>query len=324
MNRDPKRQAGQKQEESRSFRPTASTRSSLSGSAFPKPTGQKQSPPLRQSPASRTAPLRGQASAKRQGVPNSPKNPNPPKKGTKSTYSADSRLVRSRTNTEREKAVSSPNRDMNANRVRPKTYKVKKKAPKGLVLFLKRAAVCLVLFLLLFGLTSLFLWLDISSRNSAMPAEIGFLLSESDGENEKIRSRDTSEFYHNGTLYLNMTEIASLYGFTTTGDRKTLRFITDLAKDENILIAIGTSEAVVNGTPIRLSHPSFRNDSGVWLPLDFFTSYLTGLKVGYSEKEETLSVCRIVSEYYARRMKGNRRPNNWSSSKLDAQGVGRI
>ena len=48
----------------------------------------------------------------------------------------------------------------------------------------------------------------------------------------------------------------------------------------------------------------------------------TGCYTDSVKTEETVS--RIVSEYYERRMKGNRLPNNWSSSKLDAQGVGRI
>jgi len=178
--------------------------------------------------------------------------------------------------------------------VKMQTFRYKKERKKQIRLFFNRAGICLLLFAVLLAVSVGLFFLNLTAADSTLPDSVDFLMSATDGEGEKLKSISGDRLYIGGEPYLNMTDMAELYGFTTTGDRQKLRYITDLSRDENILVTLNSTEAVVNGMPIRLTSPCVKKDGEVYLPLAFFQTYVKGLNIDYSEKDAELTVTRIV------------------------------
>ena len=122
-------------------------------------------------------------------------------------------------------------------------------------------------------------------------------LSLTDEENTPGKKIDASLYYRNGSYYLSMTQFADSYHFTTTGDRSAIRYILDVKTEENVVVRPGSRMVKVNGTEIMLKDRCIRDESGVWLPLSFFTGYLNGLQISVgsdSDEAVVLSVRRIA------------------------------
>lgn len=94
------------------------------------------------------------------------------------------------------------------------------------------------------------------------------------------------------TLYINITEIALLCEFTTTGDLDEIRLISKNESNDNVKLTLDSPVVVINGNPVRLSAPVFRSGEAIYVPYEFFTSYVTGISVTYDEEKSKVTIVR--------------------------------
>ncbi len=184
-------------------------------------------------------------------------------------------------------------------RIRVNQYKIKKKRNDRMKNFLIRAALSLTLALLVFGLIVIVFFSIYNRTETDAPDSLRLLLSGTDDTSTRGKRVDVSRYYRNGTYYLNVTLLAETYSFTTTGDKYALRYILDTATGDNLLVRPGSRMVSVNGTEVFLAAPCVRDEEGVWLPLSFFNEYMSGLRIGFSDKPEwadNLQVSRVLLE----------------------------
>jgi len=168
-----------------------------------------------------------------------------------------------------------------------------KKARRAMIakffLFLLIFAVMLTVFVLAFSM----------SLKYVPPAEYKNISVKIGVENDselKGESVPYESFVKNGVFYLDMTKIADKFDFTTTGDHKELRFITDTDSGEYVRFELGSSFADINGTTVRLDEETFVEDDHLYVPQSFFESYVNGIKIEFNGEKKQLSILRGVEK----------------------------
>ena len=99
-----------------------------------------------------------------------------------------------------------------------------------------------------------------------------------------------------GRYYANMTDIAGYCSMITTGDSNELRYILRNETSDNVKFTINSSVAYINGIAIRLIAPVITNGTGVYVPLDFFNCYMSGITAVANPEEKTVTVERNLTE----------------------------
>ncbi len=152
------------------------------------------------------------------------------------------------------------------------------------------------LFLLIFAVTfSVFCLAFSVSLKSVPKAEYKNISVKIGVENDaelKGQSLPYESFVRNGVFYLDMTEIADKFGFTTTGDHKELRFITDFDSGEYVRFELGSSFADINGTTVRLEKETYIQDGHLYVPQSFFDSYVNGIEIEFDGEKKELLILR--------------------------------
>jgi hypothetical protein len=93
------------------------------------------------------------------------------------------------------------------------------------------------------------------------------------------------------TFYLNMTEIASYCGMTTTGDNKVMRFIVK-ESGETLEFVIGQSVAFVNGVQERVGGNTYMANNKVYVPVDFVNRCIIGIDATVDTENNKITVLR--------------------------------
>ena len=117
-------------------------------------------------------------------------------------------------------------------------------------------------------------------------------MGENSDENRVRRYLTYSFLFPDGEMYLNMTDIATACGLTTTGDLVQIRYLTRLGEQDVIRLEAGSSSAYINGEYVPLTGPVVVRNELVYLPASFIQLYTEGLTVEYNEKRGKITVTR--------------------------------
>ncbi len=97
----------------------------------------------------------------------------------------------------------------------------------------------------------------------------------------------------NGTVYVNMTPIIELCEMAVTGDTAELRYISRDAK-EHVQFIVGSTQVYINGVETRLTAAPYLDGEDLYVPCDFFTSYVSGLSLLYDTEKQSVTVDRTL------------------------------
>ena len=100
---------------------------------------------------------------------------------------------------------------------------------------------------------------------------------------------DKKELYFDGDFYIPISAINKLAELKITGGKEEISFILE-CNSEYAKFKINTTDAVVNGNAVELSHKSLLIDGELYLPFDFFDKHMTGLNITLDEKENTYNI----------------------------------
>ncbi len=93
----------------------------------------------------------------------------------------------------------------------------------------------------------------------------------------------------NGVLYMNLSELSEMCGFTVSGSKACLRF-TAFA-EEYVEFTIGSRSAKINGDIINMEGAALvRENENVWIPLSFADTYISGVSFVRNEEECEISI----------------------------------
>ncbi len=94
-----------------------------------------------------------------------------------------------------------------------------------------------------------------------------------------------------GNLYVNMTPIIEMCEMAVTGDTAELRYISRDAK-EHVQFIVGSTQVFINGVEERLTAAPYLDGEDLYVPYDFFSSYVSGISVLYDTEKQTVTVAQ--------------------------------
>lgn len=98
-----------------------------------------------------------------------------------------------------------------------------------------------------------------------------------------------------GTLFVNMTPIVEMCEMAVTGDTAELRYITRDAK-EHVQFIVGSTQVFINGVEERLTAAPYLDGEDLYIPYEFFNSYVSGISVLYDSEKNTVTAEQTLTE----------------------------
>ncbi len=193
---------------------------------------------------------------------------------------------------------SKENRRSDLTRLRRTNYRTRfrvvKKPKHRPRYYLSRIIATLALYLLFLGVFSAFFFMSLFRHTIVSSGSVDCIVGTR-GEDGyfKYESRYGSVF-QNGAMYVNMTRIATLCELTTTGDFTVMRYFTRVGKGDEVLLTVGSSVAVINGTPVLLAGPTYLSGDIVYVSGDLFTRFAQGVNVEWNEEKRDLIFTREI------------------------------
>lgn len=225
-----------------------------------------------------------------------------PKAGVKKGNTTSSAVnIKSQTPSQRKSAKEAKRMNPTSPEVRsvPKKqqgYAIKRPNKKARRAMVAKMFLFLLIFAVMFSVFALALSVSLKSVPKADYKNITVKIGVENEDGLKGQSLPYESFVRNGVFYLDMTEIADRFNFTTTGDHKELRFITDTESGEFVRFELGSSFANINGTTVRLDEETYVSDGHLYVPQSFFDSYVNGIKVEFDGEKKQLSILRGVEK----------------------------
>lgn len=96
-------------------------------------------------------------------------------------------------------------------------------------------------------------------------------------------------------LYVNLTPIIEMCEMAVTGDTAELRYISRDAK-EHVKFIVGSTQVFINGVEERLSAAPYLDGEDLYIPFDFFSSYVSGVSLLYDQEKQAVTVERVAVE----------------------------
>ena len=172
-------------------------------------------------------------------------------------------------------------------------FYIKQRRISAIMLFFTRLLTLVVVYVLIFAVSSGLFVLGLRAPNRKAGEDVVYQLG--DNKKDAIYKVETLPYrsrVRSGQLYLNFSELADYFGFVTTGDVNTLRFLTKYKGGEEVIFEVGTGSVTVNGSMMRMYVPSYSEGDALYVPLDFIKTYIKGISVGINEKNGRLVLYR--------------------------------
>lgn len=106
---------------------------------------------------------------------------------------------------------------------------------------------------------------------------------------------DYDSMMRGGHLYVPLTPIIDLCEMAVTGDTAELRYISRDA-EEHVKFIVGSTQVFINGVEERLSAAPYLDGEDLYIPYDFFSSYVSGISVLYDQEKQAVTVAQIPVE----------------------------
>ncbi len=173
-------------------------------------------------------------------------------------------------------------------------FYVRKQRQNAIRVFLGRFVIFFIMFAVIFSSSVGIILLRYYSYEKP-DSEIVYQIGADDDAAMTKRTVERESVIMNRTLYINITEIALLCEFTTTGDLDELRLISKNESNDNVKLVLDSPVIAINGNPVRLSAPIFKSGESVYVPYEFFTDYVTGITVTFDEENSKVTIVREIS-----------------------------
>ncbi|MBQ4576057.1 MAG: hypothetical protein IJA85_12825 [Clostridia bacterium] len=187
-------------------------------------------------------------------------------------------------------------RQLEIQRRRKEAHKfyVRKQRRNAFRIFFGRFVIFLAMFAVVFASWAGIILLRYYSYEKPV-SEIVYQIGADEDEDMTSRTVKRESIVINDTLYINITEIALLCEFTTTGDLDEIRLISKNESNDNVKLVLDSPVITINGNPVRLSAPVFKSGESVFVPIEFFDSYVTGITVTYDKENAKVTIVREVT-----------------------------
>ena len=167
---------------------------------------------------------------------------------------------------------------------------------------LRRLALFAVMFVVLFAFCGGIFLLTVYTGNSTASRKFTYQIGSDDNViSQNVVRSDT--LYRRGVLYLDITALAAYCNFTTTGDIRTLRFISGDGGNENVCFTVDSPIITVNEVPVRLSAPVLREEDDILVPVEFFERYTQGIDFSIDTEKGKITFARTVDPVYSTKEK---------------------
>lgn len=98
-----------------------------------------------------------------------------------------------------------------------------------------------------------------------------------------------------GYAYLPFSSVSNYFDFTISGDKGARTIMVGSSQSEysgsnSAVFSFDSSQATVNGTPQMLSAGAFMKGSELYIPYDFFKTFVKGIEISEAEKNGTITV----------------------------------
>lgn len=87
-------------------------------------------------------------------------------------------------------------------------------------------------------------------------------------------------------VYIRGNDLVKLCNFTVTGKDGTIKYISSDKGNDTVEFIADSTKAVVNKNDVRLSAKTYYEDGILYIPMDFFIDYSTGLVCEYKPEDE--------------------------------------
>lgn len=120
-----------------------------------------------------------------------------------------------------------------------------------------------------------------------------YTIGSKDADDTVVTTYDGSFIFRSGMLYVNLSDIASYFGWVTTGDYESVRYIipsSDGTDYQELLFDIGSDGVTVNGTRIRMEGNSFEYERELFVPISFLEKNVNGILITKNEKKHRIQI----------------------------------
>lgn len=157
----------------------------------------------------------------------------------------------------------------------------------------QRAVIWAVAFALLLALSTAVFFLNLHmhhTKNDSYSYIVGNYYDE-----HTTAATSYNALYRKGYLYLPMSDIADLYGFTVTGDVSELRLLFNNDAGDVVRFTMDDPVASINGMPVRLPCAPYYRSGEFYLPAEFFTRYITGISITEDAEKHRVILARSLT-----------------------------
>lgn len=179
-------------------------------------------------------------------------------------------------------------------------FYIKKKKVRNKGMFKRMLILFLVAFLLFCGVFAFFFSLSLRSENSGKSYTL--LIGKMPEDENSIQEAPTYEIpkqiaEKNGVKYLPMYLISDYCDLTVSGTPNQLKYSSRNVSGQNIRFNVDSNIAFVNGIKVILKNAPALYEGRLYVPVEVFTDYATGLTFEFYEENNTLVMFKDVIDY---------------------------
>ena len=168
-------------------------------------------------------------------------------------------------------------------------YRSRQRAHRAKVYF-GRFMLFLVMFFGLLGLSVGLFYVNLVKYEIAARKDFSYTVGE-----EYSASVSYDSMMRGGHLYVPLTPIIELCEMAVTGDTVELRYISRDA-EEHVKFIVGSTQVFINGVEERISAAPYLDGEDLYIPYDFFSSYVSGISVLYDQEKQAVTVEQVPVE----------------------------
>ena len=170
-----------------------------------------------------------------------------------------------------------------------KQYKSRQRAHRAKVFF-GRFVLFVLMFVSLLGISIGLFYLNLVKYEVAARRNFSYKVGTASAQTVAYDS-----MMRGGHLYVNLTPIVDLCEMAVTGDTAELRFISRDA-EEHVKFIVGSTQVFINGVEERLSAAPYLDGEDLYIPYDFFSSFVSGISVLYDQEKQSVTVAQVPVE----------------------------
>ena len=168
-------------------------------------------------------------------------------------------------------------------------YKSRQRARRAKV-FAGRLVLFVLMFASMLGISAGLFYLNLVKYEVAARRDFSYKVGEASAVSVKYDS-----MMRGGHLYVNLTPIIDLCEMAVTGDTAELRYISRDA-EEHVKFIVGSTQVFINGVEERISAAPYLDGEDLYVPYDFFSSYVEGISVLYDQEKQAVTVAQVPTE----------------------------